>query len=230
MSDHSHDMQRLHAFVDAAFAFAVTLLVVSFDSLPRTQADLTNALKHIPSFLASFLMISRLWREHAQWARLYPRADNASVGLSLLLVAIVLIWIYPLRLLHDSFFAWLSGGWLPSEFLIDNWDALRFLFSCYGILFSAVYLVLWVMHWHAWRHREALALDQEERADVWYSMRMYVSMAAIGVTSAVCAQLMPFEKAPFLAPVPGLLYGGIGLAAWILSKQRARASAGIAPS
>lgn len=227
MSDHSHDMQRLHAFVDAAFAFAVTLLVVSFDSLPRTQADLTQALKHIPSFLASFLMIARLWREHAQWARLYPHADNASVSLSLLLVAIVLIWIYPLRLLHDSFFAWLSGGWLPSEFLINNWGALRFLFSCYGILFACVYLVLVVMHWHAWRNRETLALDAEERADVWYSIRMYLSMAAIGFASAICAQVLPFERAPFLAPLPGMLYGLIGLAAWIIGKQRERATAAL---
>ncbi len=226
MSDHSHDMQRLHAFVDAAFAFAVTLLVVSFDSLPRTQADLTQALKHIPSFLASFLMIAPLWREHAQWARLYPRADNASVSYSLLLVAIVLIWIYPLRLLHDSFFAWLSRGWLPSEFLIDNWDALRFLFSCYGILFACVYGVLVLMHWHAWRNRETLALDAGERADVWYSMRMYLTMVAIGITSAICAQFMPFEKAPYLAPVPGMLYGLIGLVAWVISRQRERAAAG----
>jgi uncharacterized membrane protein len=217
----SHEMQRLHAFVDAAFAFAVTLLVVSFDALPRTQQDLITALKHTPSFLASFLMIAKLWREHAHWSRLYARADGAAVSLSLALVAIVLIWIYPLRLLHDSFFAWASGGWLPSEFLIDNWGALRFLFTCYGVLFCAVYLLLVAMHWHAWRHRESLSLDREQRREVWISMRMYFSMAMVGLASAGSAQLLPFERHFWLAPMPGLLYGTIGILAWLIYRKGA---------
>ena len=214
-------MERLHAFVDAAFAFAVTLLVVSFDALPRTQQDLIAALKHTPSFLASFLMIAKLWREHAHWSRLYARADGAAVTLSLALVATVLIWIYPLRLLHDSFFAWLSGGWLPSEFLIDNWDALRFLFTCYGVLFCAVYLLLVAMHGHAWRHRESLCLDRAQRREVWIAMRLYSSMAMIGLISAASAHILPFERHSWLAPVPGLLYATIAILVWLIHRQGA---------
>ncbi len=224
------DMQRLNAFVDAAFAFAVTLLVVSFDSLPRTQAELITALKHAPSFLVSFLMVARLWREHANWCLLYPKADGAAVGYSLLLVAVVLIWIYPLRLLHDSFFAWMSRGWLPSEFVINGWPALRFLFSCYGLLFAAVYAVVVLMHWHAWRHRETLALTRIECIDVQASMRIYLAMATVGLASAASAQLLSFESHAWLAPIPGVIYGAIGLFVWIFLSQAAKARADLTSS
>ena len=44
---------RLETFVDAAFAFAVTLLVVSFDAMPSSFAELYDALRRLPAFLAA---------------------------------------------------------------------------------------------------------------------------------------------------------------------------------
>ena len=44
---------RLETFVDAAFAFAMTLLVVSFDAMPDSFAELYDALRRLPAFLAA---------------------------------------------------------------------------------------------------------------------------------------------------------------------------------
>ena len=55
---------RLETFVDAAFAFAVTLLVVSFDAMPDSVAELYDALRRLPAFLGGFAILAILWIAH----------------------------------------------------------------------------------------------------------------------------------------------------------------------
>ena len=45
------EMTRLEVFIDAAFAFAVTMLVISFDSIPRSYDEVMLAIKSIPALL-----------------------------------------------------------------------------------------------------------------------------------------------------------------------------------
>ena len=67
-ADHSQDhvfrmrgaqQTRIDAFVDAAFAFAVTLLIVSVGHVPSTVQDLILAMRGVPAFSASFLLRAR---------------------------------------------------------------------------------------------------------------------------------------------------------------------------
>jgi uncharacterized membrane protein len=52
-------MTRLETFTDAAFAFAVTLLVAGGgDSVPMNFGEMTAGLKQIPAFAASFATCS----------------------------------------------------------------------------------------------------------------------------------------------------------------------------
>ena len=55
---------RLETFVDAAFAFAMTLLVVSFDAMPDSFAELYDALRRFPAFLAGFAILALFWHAH----------------------------------------------------------------------------------------------------------------------------------------------------------------------
>ena len=82
---------RVEGFVDAAFAFAVTLLVISGDHIPRSVDDLILALKSVPTFAASFMLILVFWTGHAQWSRRYGLDDATTRRLSLLLVFLVQI-------------------------------------------------------------------------------------------------------------------------------------------
>ena len=66
-------MTRLETFSDAAFAFAVTMLVVSVGSIPRDYAGLMQALKGVPAFAASFAAIMSVWGGHRKWSRRYGR-------------------------------------------------------------------------------------------------------------------------------------------------------------
>ena len=71
---------RLQAFVDAAFAFAVTLLVIATgESIPRDSADLVAALKRVPAFAAGFALIAMFWYAHVQWSTRFARRDEVAV-------------------------------------------------------------------------------------------------------------------------------------------------------
>ena len=78
---------RLETFVDAAFAFAVTLLVVSFDAMPSSFAELYDALRRLPAFLAGFAILALFWHGHHRFSRNFGLEDGTIVFLSLALVA-----------------------------------------------------------------------------------------------------------------------------------------------
>ena len=47
------NMTRIETFVDAAFAFAFTMLVISIDEIPRSPPELVAAARDIPAFIFS---------------------------------------------------------------------------------------------------------------------------------------------------------------------------------
>ncbi|WP_100657608.1 TMEM175 family protein [Alteromonas flava] len=97
-------MDRLETFVAAAFAFAVTMLVISVDDVPSNYAQFVYAVKLIPSFAASFAVIVWIWASHANWCRRYGLEDGPAIIMSATLVFLVLVYIYPLRAMMQVFF------------------------------------------------------------------------------------------------------------------------------
>ena len=99
-----HQPTRLEGFVDSAFAFAVTLIVISVGHVPGDVPQMLQALRGLPTFAVCFLLISRFWAMHRFWGRHYDIEDATAVRLSLVLVFLVLIYVYPLRLLFSLMF------------------------------------------------------------------------------------------------------------------------------
>ena len=48
-----NNMTRIETFVDAAFAFAFTMLVISIDEIPSSPLELFELSKYIPAFILS---------------------------------------------------------------------------------------------------------------------------------------------------------------------------------
>ena len=215
---------RREAFVDAAFAFAVTLLVISIDAIPDSREALVLALKAVPSFAACFAMIAMFWAAHARWSRRYGFDDAAGTTLSLLLVFVVLVYVYPLRLQFGVFFAWVTGGWLPTPMRIESADDVGFMFLVYGLAFAMMSLCMLGLYAHAWRRRDPIGLDAGERARTAGELAIHVFHVAVATLSIALAVLLP-RHAPQWIGVAGGVYALLGLTGVVESLARRRALA-----
>jgi uncharacterized membrane protein len=56
-------LSRIEGFSDAAFALALTLLLI-FEGVPRSHAELMRVVHGIPSFACCFALLFWIWFEH----------------------------------------------------------------------------------------------------------------------------------------------------------------------
>ncbi len=201
------DSTRLEAFVDAAFAFAVTLLVISGDHLPESLADLLQALKNLPAFAASFVMVALFWYAHVRWARRYRMDHAAATLLSLLLVFLVLVYVYPLRLLFGTFFSWITGGWapMPLQDVRGPGDVLL-MFVAYGVAFASMSACIAGLYQLAWRNRDRLGLDVEAAAAAAGEVASLMYFVVVSMLSVALVWLLPGDASPWQVALPGCVY------------------------
>jgi Endosomal/lysosomal potassium channel TMEM175 len=64
-------MTRLETFIDAAFAFAITMLVIAAQQIPDDIETLLAAFKNVPAFVASIVVLGIFWRGHWLWSWRY---------------------------------------------------------------------------------------------------------------------------------------------------------------
>lgn len=197
-------MVRLDAFVDAAFAFAVTLLVIGGGSVPESFEDLRRSAASAPAFAVGFALVAMFWHAHVRWRGYGNRAGAAPLLLSLLLVFLVLLYVYPLRLMAASMVVYF-GGPRTGPGLMSMADASG-LFMLYGFGFFAMAACVATMFWTS----RAPDRPSGDRAELSGQAGIWTILASAGLVSAALA---PF--APALAPwVYALLPVAIGLFSW----------------
>lgn len=198
---------RVEAFVDAAFAFALTLLAIGGDHIPASIGELEHAMRGVPAYVASFVLVLQFWTGHTEWSRCYGLDDAVSRRLSLLLVFLVLIFVYPLRMMFAIFFSAITSGWLPTYFTISAYSEVPVLFITFGVAFGSLGVTLWMLYRHAWNLRDALGLSEAERVATRLSMQMWASMPAMAAISIVSALLIPARASSgWWVGFPGYIY------------------------
>lgn len=218
--------ERIDNFVDAAFAFATTLLVISVGDPPSSLEELRAALVRTPAFAAGFALIALFWWAHHTYAALRARRDGLSLLLSLAIVFVILVYVYPLRLLIESALGFMSGGLLPGAEFVRSASDLRLLYEVYAAGFVALAALYAALYGHA---ASNLRRDGEsERAtQASDAAGSYVILGASGVISAGLAAVVPIGDGPgFLSAIPGLVYALIGPAmglyygVWLPRRER----------
>lgn len=187
------EMTRIETFTDAAFAFALTLLVVSFD-IPTSYVELVAALRGVPAFALSAVMLMMFWFGHHTWSRRYGLDDGPAMVLSALLVFTVLVYVYPLKFLARVMTAWLNlviGVPIPTQPIMVTGAEVNRLFAIYGTGFIAMCLGLVLLNVHAWRRRDDLRLDAIERHDTRAEIGAWSLLALVGAFSVVIALAFP---------------------------------------
>ncbi|MEP7041536.1 MAG: TMEM175 family protein [Dokdonella sp.] len=222
---------RLDAFVDAAFAFAVTLLVIAIGHVPSSVQELQQAMRGVPAFAASFFVIARFWRSHRDWSRRYGIEDDFSLRLSLLLVFVTLVYVYPLRMVASMLLGMISGGFLTEQRLdFGSIDELRMLYVTFAIGYGVTMTTLGLLHWHALRLADRIALSPLERLRTRTSVIRYVLFIGVALLSLLLALMLPMSNArPIYYPVPGAVYALIYLIRLILGRRERAALAALGP-
>lgn len=222
-----HQVTRTETFVDAAFAFSLTLLVIFHNDLPQTVAELRAALLRVPTFVLCFAMLALFWAAHNRWSRRFGLDDAKSTLLSLAFVLVVLVYVYPLRMVISSFVSLLTGGWLPAELGIDPDRRvldLQTAFAVYSIGFGLLSGIMWLLNRHALRMADALALDREEL----HELRSELGSDAILVGSAVLSLalsalvLAAGMENPFAIGLPMWVYACLSVAMPVYWARRER--------
>lgn len=211
---------RLDAYCDAAFAFAVTILVISTGGVPHSYADLMRALRDVPAFAASFAAIAGFWGAHRQWGQRYGLEDRAATLLSLGMVFVMLVYVYPLKMVFSALASWASQGALPANFTVESAGELRGLFVVYGVGFAAQSGLLGLLYRHALAVPE-LRLDALERLRTRQRIETYLVMGATGLVSAVWAAVAPGRAGVFA----GFVYAALAVVMPVLARRQAARTA-----
>ncbi|MCC6408737.1 MAG: DUF1211 domain-containing protein [Planctomycetes bacterium] len=223
-----HEVNRLEAFSDAVFAFALTLLVVALE-VPRTYQQLLDAVRGFPAFAACFALLYVIWYQHYTYFRRYGIVDRFVVVWNAVLVFLVLFFVYPLKFLFSLLFgAWMINlGWIDPDtsqaFVariregLDGWDP-RQLMLIYSGGYLAVSAVFIVLYRHAWQLRERLELDALERHLTVDALASHGVDAGIAILSLAIAWFGDASSSAWA----GLVYVLIGPAHALLGFRRGR--------
>jgi uncharacterized membrane protein len=206
------EVTRMEAFVDAAFAFALTMLVISVGSIPDTMPKLIEALKGTPAFAASFALVSSFWYAHMTWSRRYGLDDPPSIALSLVMVFVVMVFIYPLKAVFASLFGWITHGWLPYGFVLHSVHDLSLMFVVYGIMFGTMGTLFALLYAQAWRRRVDLGLSLDEQVATAEMIARGLVKPLVAACSIVIAISLPEDAPNWALGAPGMAYALMTLA------------------
>ncbi|MEN8763688.1 MAG: TMEM175 family protein [Thiogranum sp.] len=196
------DVTRTETFTDAAFAFALTLLVVSIDSIPSTYEELWFAVQGIPAFGLSCALLFLFWYGHWNWSRRYGLEDFPSIVLSFALVFVMLCYVYPMKYVSSIFVAWITDQRVEVGANINSIDELYGIFTIYSIGFVALCVVVLLLYLRAWAIRDELRLDVVERYVTRSEIGSWMILASVGGLAILMGLFAPHHP----LTVPGWAY------------------------
>src|SRR5881227_1482375 len=150
------EMTRLETFIDAAFAFAISMLVIAAQQIPDNIQALLAAFKNVPTFVCSIAVLGIFWRGHWLWSRRYGLEDGVSILISWAMIVTILIYIYPLKAIFSSMWFLLSGGRVGHVLGAHSEWQIRALFAVFALGFTAIALEMVLLNFRAWQLREPL--------------------------------------------------------------------------
>ncbi len=201
------EISRLEALSDAVFAFAITLLVVSLE-VPTSFHELVVSMRGFLAFAICFTLLYVIWHAHYIFFRRYGIEDTVTSVLNAVLLFVVLFYIYPLKFLFTFLVGIMFGvdTGVQAESMIAGQEVST-LMIVYSLGFLAIFSVLFLMYWRAYRMRDKLGLDNVEQLCTRTSINMYLIYMIFALISIALAATGNF----FLVAMAGWIYGLLGI-------------------
>src|SRR3954447_1943163 len=189
------EMTRLETFIDAAFAFAITMMVIAAQQVPDDIATLLAAFANVPAFLASVIVIGIFWRGHWLWSRRFGLEDGVSILISWAMIVTVLIYIYPLKAIFGAMWYLISSGQVGQPFSLHTTEAqARTIFAIYALGLIAISAEILLLNLRAWQLREPLRLNARERLMTRGELTGWSIPVSVGLISLVFSFTLPIEQ------------------------------------
>lgn len=228
LSPRARRSTRLEAFSDAAFAFALTMLVVSLD-VPRSYDELMDRMYGVASFACCFALLVWIWFQHSEFFKKYPLEDPLTVVINSMLLFVVMFYVYPLKFMFDSMFALFVPQPTTMKPVVGMqlWQ-LANASAVYGFGFLALFLLFALLYHRAYKLRDRLELDALEVYDLRTEMGHHFVSAGIGALAMIYALAAPL-RVVFVSPMLFALMGP-GHYWWGTRRSKMRPKPDLAPA
>jgi uncharacterized membrane protein len=189
------EMTRLETFIDATFAFAISILVISASRIPENIDELLAAFRNVPAFVTSIAVLGIFWRGHWLWSRRYGLEDGVSTLISWAMIVTMLIYIYPLRAIFGAMWYLLSQGRVGDQLGSHASETQeRTVFAIFALGFIAIALEIVLLNFRSWQLREPLQLNARERLMTHREIRGWSIPVGVGIASLFLSLTLPVEK------------------------------------
>src|SRR5213595_1164698 len=189
------EMTRLETFIDAAFAFAISMLVIAAQQIPDNIQTLLAAFKNVPTFVCSIAVLGIFWRGHWLWSRRYGLEDGASILISWAMIVTILIFIYPLKAIFGSMWYLLSSGHVGQRLSLHTTESqARTIFAIYALGLIAISAEILLLNLRAWQLREPLRLNARERLMTRGELTGWSIPVGVALISLVFSFTLPIEQ------------------------------------
>lgn len=136
--------KRLDGFVDGAFAFGITILIVGTGDAMTSYDGLLATFAYVPAFALSLIIILSFWWAHRQFSLITLHNDWINDALSIIVMFVILIYVFPVSFLTRSLTHWLSDAALPGTGLLPY--QIRSVYEIFGAGFALLSLIYAVMY------------------------------------------------------------------------------------
>jgi len=158
-----------------------------------------------------------IWWQHNMFFRRFGLQDGYTTTLNAGLLFVVLLYVYPLKFMFESMFA----QWIPgAEPVRMEAYQLANVSAVYAAGFVAVFVLLALLFFHAYRLRDTLGLSELEVFDARAAIGHHVVSIIVGMVSLIVALAAPLAWVP-LAPLSFFLMGpGHTFYGWRTGRER----------
>jgi hypothetical protein len=189
------EMTRLETFIDAAFAFAISMLVIAPQQIPDNIQALLGAFKNVPAFICSIAVLGIYWRGHWLWSRRYGLEDGVSILISWTMIVTILVFIYPLKAIFGAMWFLISSGQVGQPFSLHTTEAqARTIFAVYALGLIAISAEILLLNLRAWQLCEPLRLSARERFMTRGELTGWSIPVSVGIVSLVLSFTLPIEQ------------------------------------
>src|SRR6478736_564104 len=189
------EMTRLETFIDATFAFAISMLVIAAQQIPDNIQALLAAFKNVPTFVCSIAVLGIYWRGHWLWSRRFGLEDGVSILISWMMIVTMLIFIYPLKAIFGAMWFLISSSRVGQPFSLHTTAAeARTIFAVYALGLIAISAEILLLNLRAWQLREPLRLNARERFMTRGELTGWSIPVSGGIVSLVLSFTLPIEQ------------------------------------